>query len=86
MQFLAESIMLTFTGGIIGILLGILASYIISVVSGSLFVVSPSAILLAFVVSAAIGILFGWYPARRLQTCSRLKLSGMNKVCIVYFF
>ena len=65
MQFLAESIMLTFTGGLIGILLGILASYIISVVSGSLFVVSPSAILLAFVVSAAIGILFGWYPAKK---------------------
>ena len=64
-QFLAESIMLTFTGGIIGILLGILASYIISVVAGSLFVISPSAILLAFVVSAAIGILFGWYPAKK---------------------
>lgn len=64
-QFLAESIMLTFTGGVIGILLGILASYIISVVAGSLFVISPSAILLAFVVSAAIGILFGWYPAKK---------------------
>jgi len=64
-QFLAESIMLTFTGGAIGILLGILASYIISVIIGSLFVISPSAILLAFVVSAAIGILFGWYPAKK---------------------
>jgi putative ABC transport system permease protein len=64
-QFLAESIMLTFTGGLIGILLGILASYIISVVAGSLFVISPSAILLAFVVSAAIGILFGWYPGKK---------------------
>jgi putative ABC transport system permease protein len=64
-QFLAESIMLTFAGGVIGILLGILASYIISVVIGSLFVISPSAILLAFVVSAAIGILFGWYPAKK---------------------
>ena len=64
-QFLAESIMLTFTGGVIGILLGIIASYIISLVAGSLFVISPSAILLAFVVSAAIGILFGWYPAKK---------------------
>jgi putative ABC transport system permease protein len=64
-QFLAESIMLTFTGGIIGIFLGILASYIISIIAGSLFVISPSAILLAFVVSAAIGILFGWYPAKK---------------------
>jgi putative ABC transport system permease protein len=64
-QFLAESIMLTFTGGIIGIFLGILASYVISLVAGSLFVISPSAILLAFLVSAAIGILFGWYPAKK---------------------
>jgi len=64
-QFLAESILLTFTGGVIGIILGILASYIISIVAGSLFVISPSAILLAFVVSAAIGILFGWYPAKK---------------------
>ncbi len=64
-QFLAESIMLTFTGGVIGILLGILTSFIISRLLGSLFIVSPSAIALAFVVSAAIGILFGWYPARK---------------------
>ena len=64
-QFLSESIMLTFTGGVIGIILGIVASYIIATISGSLFVVSPSAILLAFVVSAAIGILFGWYPAKK---------------------
>ncbi|MBI4064939.1 ABC transporter permease [Candidatus Gottesmanbacteria bacterium] len=64
LQFLVESIMLTFTGGAIGILLGIFASSIISLSAGSAFVVSPSAILLAFVVSAAIGILFGWYPAR----------------------
>lgn len=63
-QFLTESIMLTFSGGGIGILVGIIASFIISKVSGSLFVISPSSILLAFVVSAGIGILFGWYPAK----------------------
>jgi len=65
LQFLAESIMLTFTGGAIGIILGVLASYIISKALGAIFVFSPSAILLAFAVSAAIGILFGWYPARK---------------------
>lgn len=64
-QFLVESIILTFTGGIIGIGVGILASYIISILTSSLFVLSPSSILLAFIVSAAIGILFGLYPARR---------------------
>lgn len=64
-QFLIESIILTFTGGIIGIGVGILASYIISRVTSSLFVLSPTSILLAFVVSAVIGIIFGLYPARR---------------------
>ncbi len=64
-QFLVESILLTFTGGIIGIILGVLLSFGISVFSGSLFVISPSSILLAFVVSAGIGVLFGWYPAQK---------------------
>ncbi len=64
-QFLTESIILTFTGGIIGVVLGIFASYVISKATSSMFLVSPSSILLAFVVSAGIGILFGWYPAQR---------------------
>jgi putative ABC transport system permease protein len=65
LQFLMESIILTFSGGLIGMLLGIIASFIISRFLNSAFVLSVSSILLAFVVSAAIGILFGWYPARR---------------------
>ncbi len=64
-QFLFESIILTFTGGLIGIFLGIIASYIYSYMTASLFVLSFSSILIAFVVSAAIGIIFGWYPASR---------------------
>lgn len=64
-QFLLESIILTFTGGAVGIVLGIIASYIISNLTSSPFVVSPHSILLAFVVSAGIGILFGWYPAQK---------------------
>jgi putative ABC transport system permease protein len=64
-QFLIEAIILTFAGGILGVFLGIAASYIYSVFSKSLFVVSPSSVILAFVVSAVIGIIFGWYPARK---------------------
>ncbi|KKU82434.1 MAG: hypothetical protein UY10_C0033G0002 [Microgenomates group bacterium GW2011_GWA2_47_8] len=64
-QFLSEAVILTFTGGIIGVFLGVLASYAISVAMGSLFVISPASILLAFVVSVAIGIVFGWYPAKK---------------------
>jgi len=65
MQFLIESIMLTFIGGIIGIFLGVIFSYFYAVFTSSLFVISPFAILLAFIVSAGIGILFGWYPSSR---------------------
>jgi putative ABC transport system permease protein len=64
-QFLTESVILTFSGGIIGIILGIVISYIYSRISSSLFIISPHSILIAFLVSAGIGILFGWYPARR---------------------
>jgi len=64
-QFLMESIILTFSGGIIGVIVGIIASYIISDLINAAFVISPSAILLAFAVSAGIGILFGWYPANK---------------------
>jgi len=64
-QFLAESIILTFSGGVIGVVFGIIASYVISRLINSAFIISPSSILLAFVVSAAIGILFGWYPANK---------------------
>ena len=64
-QFLTESIILTFSGGVVGVIAGIMASYIISIVSNSLFVIAPESVLLAFVVSAGIGILFGWYPANK---------------------
>jgi putative ABC transport system permease protein len=64
-QFLAESVMLTFTGGIIGVALGWLAAFLISSFAGTATSVSLSSVLLAFGVSAAIGILFGYYPARR---------------------
>lgn len=62
-QFLIESIILTFTGGIIGIFVGILASYLISKLINLPFVISFVSILLAISVSGTIGILFGWYPA-----------------------
>ena len=57
--------MLTFVGGIIGVLVGIGISYAIALATGSPFVVSLNSILLASLVSAGIGIVFGWYPARR---------------------
>ena len=64
-QFLLEAVILTFVGGIFGIAGGVIASFIIAKLTGSLFVVSVESIILALVVSSGIGILFGWYPANR---------------------
>ncbi len=64
-QFLIESVILTFSGGVIGVFLGVFASYIISRLTGFPFIIAPFSILLAFTVSGGIGILFGWYPAKR---------------------
>jgi putative ABC transport system permease protein len=65
LQFLAEAISLTFLGGIIGIILGWSAAFIISYFGVLQTKVSLTSIILAFGVSAAIGIIFGYYPARR---------------------
>ncbi len=64
-QFLIEAIILTFIGGSIGIFLGILASFVYSWINKSTFFISLPSIIIAFIVSAGIGVLFGAYPARR---------------------
>jgi putative ABC transport system permease protein len=66
MQFLAESVVLTFLGGFIGIILGWIASAVVSHFISSLTTqISMSSVFLAFGVSAVVGIVFGFYPARR---------------------
>jgi ABC-type antimicrobial peptide transport system permease subunit len=64
-QFLAEAVMLTFIGGIIGIILGWLISLGVTKFAAINTSVSLSSVLLAFGVSAGIGIVFGYYPARQ---------------------
>ena len=64
-QFLVEAVMLTFTGGIIGVILGWIISYVIAYFGLLQTSVSMGSILLAFGVSALIGIVFGYYPASR---------------------
>jgi len=64
-QFLAESVALTFIGGVIGIIVGWLASLAIAKFGGLTTVVNIFSITLSFGVSALIGIVFGYYPARR---------------------
>lgn len=75
-QFLIESIILTFTGGTVGVILGIAGFYVYAQTTGSAFVVTLQSVILAFTVSVGIGILFGWYPANRaanLQPIEALK-------------
>jgi putative ABC transport system permease protein len=64
-QFLVEAMMLTLIGGVVGIFLGWLASLGVEKFGGVSTAVSSTSIALAFGVSAAIGIIFGYYPARR---------------------
>jgi macrolide transport system ATP-binding/permease protein len=65
LQFLAEAVFLSVTGGIAGIALGIAFSEAISVLSGWRAPVSPLAVGGGFLFSAAVGIFFGYYPARK---------------------
>ena len=63
--FLVESIIITFTGGFIGIMLGIGISYFLANSMSLPFTMSISSVLLAFGVSVAIGMVFGRYPAQK---------------------
>src|SRR4030095_1083214 len=65
MQFLVEAVTLSLLGGIIGIAAGLTASLLISYLAKWSTLVSPTAIMLAFVFSGLVGIFFGYYPARK---------------------
>ncbi len=65
LQFLVEAVLLSVTGGVVGILVGILVSWLISAVAHWPTQLSPAAIAGGFLFSAAVGIFFGFYPARK---------------------
>jgi putative ABC transport system permease protein len=65
LQFLTEALLLSATGGILGMLSGFLGSWLYSTFSSTRSVVSASSILLAIGSSAAVGIFFGFYPASK---------------------
>lgn len=72
-QFLAESIALTLTGGVIGILLGWLFSLAVTQFAGYTTDISTQSVVLAFAVCTAIGLVFGYYPARRAAGLSPME-------------
>ena len=64
-QFMIESIVISFIGGLIGIALGITISELVAKFGGWPVVITVSSVLLSFLFSAVIGLFFGWYPARK---------------------
>ncbi|MBU0636716.1 MAG: FtsX-like permease family protein [Patescibacteria group bacterium] len=72
-QFLVEAIVLTFLGGVIGIMLGWVLSIIISSLAGITTTISLFTVFLAFGVSAIIGIIFGYYPARKAASLNPIE-------------
>jgi len=64
-QFLLEAVILSLIGGAIGIAIGVLLSFIVSYFSKWEFMISYMAIFLGVFVSSAVGIFFGFYPARQ---------------------
>ena len=64
-QFLVEAIGLCLSGGVIGIMLGIVMSLIIDSLAEFSTIITPISVILAFSVSGAVGIIFGTFPASR---------------------
>ncbi len=64
-QFVSESVCISITGGIIGVLLGISLSYIIQKTTGIETIVSLFSVVISFSISIAIGLIFGIFPAKR---------------------
>ncbi|KLT64236.1 ABC transporter permease [Pedobacter sp. BMA] len=65
MQFLIEAILISITGGIIGVILGVSSAYLISFFLNWPILISESSIVISFIVCAVTGIFFGYYPAKK---------------------
>jgi len=76
-QFLAETVVVSVTGGLAGIALGWLVTFLMSRFAGWTAAITADAVLLAFLFSAGIGILFGIYPAR--------KAAGLNPIVALHY-
>lgn len=73
LQFLAESVLLSAAGGTAGIVLGIGTSLLVRAVAGWPVVISAAAVFVGFVFSAAVGIFFGFYPARKASALNPIE-------------
>jgi putative ABC transport system permease protein len=64
-QFLSEAILISVSGGLIGVILGVVLSYLITMVFEIKTIVSFLSVFLAFGISAAVGVIFGYAPAKK---------------------
>ena len=64
-QFLIEAVMISITGGLIGVLLGVGAAYSVKFFAGWPIAIQPMSVILSFAVCSITGIFFGWYPAKK---------------------
>ena len=64
-QFLIEAVIISVTGGIIGILLGVLASWLVTVIAHWPVYIQLYSVALSFAVCTVTGVFFGWYPAKK---------------------
>lgn len=65
MQFLIESVLISITGGVLGVLIGLITTFCIQKFAGWPVSVTASSIVISFVVCTITGVFFGWYPARK---------------------
>ncbi|MDE5693280.1 MAG: ABC transporter permease [Duncaniella sp.] len=64
-QFLIEAVIISVTGGIIGIILGIIASWLVTIIANWPVAIQLYSVVLSFAVCTVTGIFFGWYPAQK---------------------
>ena len=65
LQFVIESILISIVGGLIGIIMGIVVAELVATFGGWPVVITPLSVIVSFGFSSAIGLFFGWYPARK---------------------
>jgi putative ABC transport system permease protein len=64
-QFLSEAVLISVSGGFIGVILGVILSMLIEKIADINTIVTPFSVIVAFGVSAAVGVIFGYSPAKR---------------------
>lgn len=77
-QFLIESVLLSFSGGIVGVILGCLSSWAVNIFAKWPIEIQPWSVLVSFIVCTATGVFFGWYPAKKQLTSIPSKPFDMN--------